>query len=371
MISLRFTTGVSRPASSEPFDQPRADAFAGKMVGILNSASIALLCSVGRRTELFDTMATMTAATSNEIAAAAGLQERNVREWLSAMVCGGIVEHDPSAGTFRLPDEHAAALTKAAGASAISHFCQYIGLMGEVETDVVRVFRDGGGVPYERYTRFQELMAESSATRFDAGLIDLVVPLLPNGISRLTQGADVADIGCGRGKATLLLAETFPASNFTGYDFSEAAIAAAQAEAARRHVSNTTFEARDAAKLSLNAELDIVTSFDAVHDQAHPAAMLLGIFTALRPGGTYLCVEPKASSHLHENLDHPAAPFLYGMSTMHCMTVSLAYGGDGLGAAWGEQLAREKLTAAGFVEIAAHTLPHDRLNTYFTATKPP
>ena len=143
-----------------------------------------------------------------------------------------------------------------------------------------------------------------------------------------------------------------PNPNFRGYDFSADAIAAARAEAAARHASNASFDVRDAANLGLDSELDIATSFDAVHDQAHPDAMLHGIFTALRPGGTYLCVEPKASSHLHEILDHPAGPFLYGMSTMHCMTVSLAYGGDGLGAAWGEQLARRKLSGTTVLDVS-------------------
>ena len=167
-----------------------------------------------------------------------------------------------------------------------------------------------------------------------------------------------------------LLAAAFPQSRFTGFDFSTEAIEAAKTGAQAAGLTNATFEARDAAALNLDEQFDVVMSFDAVHDQAHPDKMLAGIFAALRPAGSYLCVEPKASSHLHENLDHPVGPFLYGFSTMHCMTVSLAYGGEGLGAVWGEQLARERMTNVGFTDISVESLPHDPLNSYFIAHKP-
>ena len=354
----------------EEFDQAHADAFRGQMIGVLNGGMLGLLCSIGRQTDLFDTMDGMGAATSAEIAEAAGLEERYVREWLAALACGGIVDHDAGAGTFRLPAEHAQSLTKAAGAQALTHFCQYIAELGKVEQDLVAVFRDGGGVPYERYPRITQLMAESTGTRYDAGLLDLVVPILPGGAQRLHDGIDMADVGCGSGRAVILLASEFPASRFVGFDFSEDAIAVAKADAQSAGVTNATFEVRDAAALDLDQRFDVVTSFDAVHDQAHPDRMLAGIFAALRPGGTYLCVEPKASSHLHENLEHPVGPFLYGMSTMHCMTVSLAYGGEGLGAVWGEQLARDRMHKAGFRDITVESLPHDPINNYFLARKP-
>ena len=124
-----------------------------------------------------------------------------------------------------------------------------------------------------------------------------------------------------------------------------------------------------AAALDEHAAFDLVTSFDAIHDQAHPDRVLAGIHEALRPGGTYLCVEPMASSHVHENFDLPLSPLLYTVSTMHCMTVSLAYGGEGLGAAWGEQLARERLAKAGFSEVTTIKVRDDRSNTYYVATK--
>ena len=352
------------------FDQSKADAFTGTMMNVLNGGALALLCSIGRRTELFDTMHGMTPATAGEIAAAAGLNERYVREWLSAMACGGVVEHNADENTFYLPPEHANLLTKAAGPTALTHYCQFVSLLGEVESDIVEAFRAGGGVPYDRYPRFQDLMAETSGYRFSVGLVDQVIPLLPDAVQRLSDGADLADVGCGQGRAVLLLAAAFPRSRFVGYDFSADAVSRAAADAAAAGLTNASFEQRDAADLQLQESFDFVTSFDAIHDQAHPNRMLEGIFAALRPGGVYLCVEPKASSHLHENLNHPMGPFMYGVSTMHCMTVSLAYGGEGLGAVWGEQLARERLHAAGFRDTTVTTMPFDRMNNYFISHKP-
>jgi len=112
---------------------------------------------------------------------------------------------------------------------------------------------------------------------------------------------------------------------------------------------------------------DFITAFDAIHDQAKPRTVLAGIAAALRPGGTFLMVDDRASSHLHENLDHPLGPFLYGVSTMHCMTVSLAQGGEGLGTVWGEHKARELLAEAGFVGVAVYTQPGDIANNYYVA----
>ena len=135
-------------------------------------------------------------------------------------------------------------------------------------------------------------------------------------------------------------------------------------------LDNVSYEVADAAALNQSERFDLVTTFDAIHDQARPKDALAGIFAMLRSGGTYLCVEPKASSVLEENMSDPMAPFMYTISTMHCMTVSLAYGGDGLGTAWGHQLATEYLTEAGFTDIRVEGIRDDRGNNYFISTKP-
>ncbi len=350
-------------------DRERRAAFLATMTGIMNGGALALMCSIGHKTGLFDTMGALAPASSPAIADAAGLQERYVREWLAAMVAGGIVDHDPEAGTYHLPAEHAGLLTREAGPLNLTTYCQYISLLGEVEDEVVEAFRDGGGVPYDRYPRFQALMAESSGQRLMTALIPEVVPLLPGGAAQLEAGIDVADVGCGSGRALNLLAAEFPASTFTGYDIAAEALDRARSDAAARGLTNVAYVERDAAALDEVDRFDLVTTFDAIHDQAHPRTVLAGLHAALRPGGTYLCVEPRASSHLHENLDMPTAPMMYTISTMHCMTVSLAYGGDGLGTAWGEQLAVEMLGAAGFTSIEVTGIPSDRANHYLVAAK--
>lgn len=351
-------------------DPARAQAFVGTMTNIMNGGALALMCSIGHKTGLFDALSTLPPSTSEEIAAAAGLQERYVREWLAAMTVGGVVDHDEAAGTFHLPPEHAGLLTRAAGPLNLTTFCQYVGLLGQVEDEVVEAFRTGGGVPYDRYPSFQALMAESSGQRFERTLVRQVVPILGPVGEALATGIDVADVGCGSGRAMVILGEAFPASRFVGIDMSDVGIERARALAAARGVANVRFEVHDAAALDHDADFDLVTTFDAIHDQAHPDTVLAAIFAAVRPGGTYLCVEPSASSHLHENVDLPMAPLLYTVSTMHCMTVSLAYGGEGLGAAWGSQETIRRLERAGFVDVRIERVRDDRSNTYFVARRP-
>ena len=343
--------------------------FAERMNRMLNEAALALMVSVGHRTGLFDVMAAMPAATSAEIAAGAALDERYVREWLAVMTTGGIVDHDGAAGSFSLPAGRAAWLTRAAGPGNLAIQAQYIGLLALVEDQIVDCFRTGGGVPYSAFPKFQALMAEDSGAVHDATLIDVTLPLVPGLVDRLRNGIDVADVGCGSGHAINLMAEAFPRSRFVGFDISDTGLAAATAEASRKALTNVRFEKRDAARLGETARYDLITTFDSVHDQAGPDLVLAGIAQALRPAGVYLCVDIAASSKLSDNLDHPLGPFMYTVSCMHCMTVSLAEGGMGLGAMWGEQKAREMLQDAGFTSVDAAHVDDDIVNTYFIATK--
>ncbi len=350
-------------------DQTRAEAFVTRMVGTLNDAFLAMMISIGHQTNLFDTMAELSPATSDEIARAAGLQERYVREWLGAMVTGCVVEYDPTRHTYVLPREHAAALTRAAGANNIATSMLWVSCIGQVEPEVVKCFRQGGGVPYGAYARFHEVMRHWSGQILDETLIERTLTLVAGLVERLQNGIDVLDVGCGSGHAINLMARAFPRSSFTGYDFSAEAAGAAQAEAAAWGLPNANFVVQDLAAMADRARFDFITAFDAIHDQAQPRKVLAGIAAALRLGGTFLMVDDRASSNLHENLDHPLGPFLYGVSTMHCMTVSLAQGGEGLGTVWGEQKARELLTEAGFVEVTVHQLPGDIANNYYVARR--
>ena len=350
------------------YDETRAEAFAGRMLELLNGGALMVMTSVGHRTGLFDALAELEGATSKELADAAGLDERYVREWLGAMTSGRIVELDPESRRYSLPPEHAAWLTRAAAPDNLAVEAQWITSLSTVEDDIVECFRSGGGVPYERYPRFHEVMAEESAQTVLSVLFSHILPLVPGMAERLEEGASLLDLGCGRGRALLLLAERFPASSFRGYDLSSDAIAYATTQARERGLENVTFEQRDLSTFDVDADpeaFDFVTTFDAVHDQARPLSLLKGIRRTVKPGGTYLMQDIQGSSHHHENLDHPGGPLLYMISTMHCMTVSLAQGGDGLGAMWGEEKARELLAEAGFSSVDVHLLEHDPFNAYF------
>ena len=348
-------------------DPAAAEAFAERMVGVLNDACLALMTSIGHRAGLFDAMSGLPPATSAEIADAAGLQERYVREWLGAMVTGRVVDYDPAGRTYRLPPEHAASLTRAAGPANLAVQAQYVPGLAAVEEPLLRCFRDGGGVPYSEYGALMQVVAEDTGNVYDAALIEGIVPLVGGLPERLAAGVEAADVGCGSGHAVNLLARAFPASRFTGFDISEEALAAARAEAGRLGLANARFEVRDAAGLGAEGRFDLITAFDAIHDQAAPAEVLAGIARALRPDGVFLMVDIRASSNLEDNIDSPFGPFLYTVSTMHCMTVSLAQGGVGLGTVWGEQRAEQMLRAAGFGSIEVAHLDEDPVNTYYVA----
>jgi 2-polyprenyl-3-methyl-5-hydroxy-6-metoxy-1,4-benzoquinol methylase len=342
--------------------------FAQKLVDVLNHAGVALMVSLGHRTGLFDAMGSLLPATSHQIASRAGLNERYVREWLGAMVTGGIVEHYPENQTYNLPTERAAFLTRAASPNNLAASMQWIAILGSVEDEILRAFRHGQGVPYAAYRRFHEVMAEESAQTVVAGLADHVLPLVPGLTERLSQGIDALDLGCGSGRAITFLAERFSRSRFVGYDLSHEAIAAARSEAERRGLANVRFAMQDASEMKETQAYDLITAFDAIHDQARPDRVLRNLAHALRPEGTFLMQDIAGSSHLHLDIGHPMAPFLYTISCMHCMSVSLANGGPGLGAMWGKEKALEMLQAAGFRCVRVESLPYDIMNYWYVST---
>ena len=170
-----------------------------QMLGMINGAMLALMTSIAHRAGLFDVMATLPPSTSEEIARAAGLDERYVREWLAAMTAGRIVEFDAAGRTYRLPPEHASSLTRAAGSGNLATIAQFVPLFGNVEDDLLESFRSGGGVPYARYGRCQQLMAEESAKVVDSTLLDVTLPLIP--------GLDLGKKWRSAGRASSTLAE--------------------------------------------------------------------------------------------------------------------------------------------------------------------
>jgi 2-polyprenyl-3-methyl-5-hydroxy-6-metoxy-1,4-benzoquinol methylase len=351
------------------FDTARAERFADQMTAALNGAALGLMTSVGHRTGLFDVMRELPPSTSAQVAQQAGLSERYVREWLGAMTTAGVLEHEPARGTFWLPAEHAAVLTRAARPDNLAVTFQWIPLLGSVEDEIVQCFERGGGVPYASYGRFHAVMAEESDQTVVAALLEHIVPLVPGLARRLERGVDLLDVGCGSGRALVLLAGAFPNSRFTGVDVSERAIEAARGAAASLGLTNLRFEVRDAAALEGVGSFDVITAFDAIHDQARPAEVLAGIAAVLRPDGLFLMQDIAGTSAVNEDAAHPLATFLYTVSCLHCMTVSLATGGAGLGAMWGERTARRMLAEAGFGRVEVQTLPHDPINLYYVARK--
>ena len=354
------------------FDTSLADGFADRLVGALNEGAMCVMLSIGHRTRLFDHMDGQPPMTSKTLARQAGLQERYVREWLNALVVSRVIEYDASGQTYYLPPEHAAFLTRRSSEGNISVFAQYISMMGSVEDDIVDCFVNGGGVAYDKFPRFHEVMAEDSGQTVLSSLVDHILPLAPGLEEKLQAGIDVLDVGCGRGRAMLLLAGLFPNSRFTGVDISQEAIDFANAEARSNNLDNIEFRVEDVTDLdrkSVQRRYHLITTFDAVHDQARPLNVLKGIFRLLRDDGVYLMQDIHGSSEVQNNLDHPVGPLLYSLSTTHCMTVSLAQGGEGLGTMWGREKATELLTEAGFEQIEIHQLEHDFQNDYYVITR--
>ena len=348
-------------------DATKQEAFAGRMVQVLNDSCLGLMAGLGHESGLFDVMAGLQPSTSEQIAQAAGLDERYVREWLGAMVTGGIVDYDPAHATYALPPEHAASLTRAAGPDNLARIAQDLSMLAEVEQQVLKAFHTGEGVPYSAYPRFQAIQAEESKEVYDLALVAGIVPLVPGLEDRLREGIDVLDVGTGQGHAVNVLAKAYPASRFRGLDKSEEGIAAAQAEAAEQDLSNATFEVGDSAELT--GPYDLITAFDVIHDLAQPTRTLAAIAGALRDDGVFLMGDIAASSHLEENMEHPLCPALYAFSVFYCMSVSLGEGGEGLGTVWGEQTARQMLTDAGFGHVDVQRVEGDILNVYYAARR--
>ncbi|MGI9534128.1 MAG: class I SAM-dependent methyltransferase [Thermodesulfobacteriota bacterium] len=350
-------------------DQTKSEQFVEKMINVLNYGAINLMISVGYRTRLFDVMSELPPSTSHEIAESSGLDERYVREWLATMFTGGIIEYDEDDERFTLPNEHAAWLTRKATPNNIAVTAQWLPVLAGVEDKIVDCFKSGGGVHYEHYGRFNEVMADESNQTVIVPLFDQLLPLVPGLIERLRDGIDVLDLGCGSGKALKAMAREFPNSRFTGYDFLPEVVEKAQIKAHEMGLKNINFEAKDASKIDDFQKFDLITTFDAIHDQADPEKVLSNIFNALKDDGDYFMQDIAGSSYLHHNANHPLAPLLYATSTMHCMTVSLAQGGKGLGTMWGKELACEMLEHAGFSSVEVKELPHDPINYYYIVRK--
>lgn len=324
--------------------------FGGKLVGIYAGAVLTKLIEVGYQLGLFEASKTGP-ATSEELSERAGLKERYVREWLGAMATGGVYSYDAGTRRYTLPEEHAMLLT-GSGAHNASPMSRMLNHFGTHLPKLIACFREGGGIPYAAYRPvFTQCMDDAWRRIYDQLLITGFIATIDGVSEALRRGIRVLDVGCGTGHAMNLLAREYPESRFQGYDIAEDAIESARAEAEQMGLSNVHFEVADVASFPSEPKYDLITAFDAIHDQKSPDSVLRSVHQALAPGGVFLMIEFKFSSRVEENMKNPFAPLYYGISLMHCMPVSLALGGKGLGTVWGEQTAREYLAEAGFKTV--------------------
>ena len=329
-------------------DSERRAEFGARLLDLMTGSVLTMLIGLGQRTGLFDAAAPGP-ATSAELAARAGLDERYVREWLGAMVTGGIFEY--KAGRYLLPAEHAVLLT-GQRASNIGPAVGTLRTLSAMLPAVERCFSEGGGVPYAQYAEEAgDTLGDSWRLIYDEQLIDGFLGRVPGLPGRLEAGARVLDLGCGGGHAVNVMARAYPPSTFTGLDITAGAIARAEAERAALGLDNARFTVADAAALPANPPFDVITAFDAVHDQHRPETVLARVRDALAPDGVFVMVDAKFSSRVQENVGNPQAALCYGISLLYCVPTALAGGGAGLGAMWGQETALAMLAGAGFGDV--------------------
>lgn len=348
-------------------DTAAVEEFAGKLIETITGGLLTSLIEIGRRTRLFE-LATAGPATSAELAERGGLQERYVREWLAAMATADIFEYDAENRRFWLPVEHAAVLTGDTYDN-LAPLAYLVSVITRQDEAVAKCFTEGGGVAWDAYTpEIHDVMDVLWQPMYRDILIQQILPLGPGLVEKLDRGTRVADVACGAGNGTLVMARRFSNSIFVGYDLDADAISVARSR--MEGLSNVSFEVADAAALTSDRPFGAAFVFNAVHDQARPLEVLRSIQSILEPGGTFLMNEPRISSNLEDNIDNPVAPMTYAISLLHCMTVSLAEGGAGLGTGWGEQVAVALLSDAGFGPVEVHDAPGDPGNAIFVTHRP-
>jgi SAM-dependent methyltransferase len=343
----------------------KQEAFIGKALSDASGALTCILAGIGDRLGLFKDLASNGPSTSSELAARTAIQERYAREWLGGMASAGYVEYDPATRQFRLPPEHAPALAQEGGPFFFGGMYQMFPAMVSVVDQITEAFRIGGGVRQGVYpAAFWDGMERFTAGWFENLLLQHWIPAMPEVEAKLKQGADVADIGCGRGRALVKLAQAFPKSRYTGYDVFGPAVEQASERARNADVADRVkFEQLDVVK-GLPQQFDLITTFDVVHDAADPLGLLKAIRSALKPDGHYVCLDSNCSDKLEENAG-PLGAMFHGVSILYCMTTSLANGGAGLGTlGFHESKVHEFCAEAGFTSVRRLPLENPFNNIY-------
>lgn len=349
--------------------QISADVYANRIGRTLNSGFVSLMISIGHRTRLFDMLASLPPSTSADIASASGLTERYVREWLAAMTTARIIQYDVRTGTYFLPIEYAAVLSRGAGSGNLASAAQLLSMLATVEDLVIAGFQGGGGVPPETYDRLHAFLGDEKRQHIDEDYVEAMLDLIPGMDMRLAAGACVLDVGCGDGAVLTVLARMFPRSVFRGYDISQDAIDRANERAEEAGLANIDFAVGDVASLDEPRSYDLVLALESIHEQAFPRLVLRNVANALKRDGVFLMQEVAASSHLARNVENAFAPMLYAMSLLHAVPMALSQEGEALGRMWGEERARQLLNEAGFMKTRFDGLPSDPLRYYCVAAK--
>lgn len=345
----------AEPAAA-PLDPAKLEAFMGKMVGDMGAANGGALVILGERLGLYRALAQAGPSTSQQLAERTGTHERYVREWLSCQAASGYVEYDEATGRFFMSPEQVMALADPDSPVYVASAFQLTASVYMDEPKIAEAFRTGEGVGWHEHSTCLFCGVEQFfRTGYRAHLVQEWLPALDGVVDRLRTGAKVADIGCGHGASTIILAQAFPNSDFVGLDYHEASIERAR-EAAREagSPSNLRFEVASA-KDSPGADYDLVAVFDALHDMGDPVGAARRVREMLKPDGTFMIVEPMAGDTLTENMN-PVGRMYYAASTMICTPGSLAQEvGLGLGAQAGPQRLRAVLAEAGFTRVRVAT----------------
>jgi len=327
----------------------KLDAFLGRMLGELGAAINVPLMLIGDRLGLFRAMHGAGPVTAGELAQKTGTDERYVKEWLSAMAAGAIVDYDPSSGAFHLPEEHAFALAVEDSPANLQGAFSVISSTYYDWERIAAAYRTGEGVGWHEHhhTLFQGT-DRFFRPGYRANLVQSWIPSLNGVQDRLANGAKAADIGCGFGSSTILMAEAYPQSQFFGFDYHDSSIEAARREADRAGVSNRVFFDVASAKAFPGENYDFITVFDCLHDMGDPVGAAAHIRRALKPDGVFMIVEPFAGDRLEDNLN-PVGRMFYSASAMICTPGSRAQEvGACLGAQAGEARLRAVAEQAGF-----------------------
>jgi SAM-dependent methyltransferase len=346
-------------------DQAKMEAFVHKVLGDTSATLTTILAVLGDRLGLFKDLAAHGPATSDELASRMGMNERYTREWLGGMASAGYLEYEPATRRFTLPPEHAPALAQESGPIFFGGIYQELPALTGVLDQLTVAFRAGGGVPQSAYNdQMWDGLERFTNMWFENLLTQQWLPAMPDVQAKLERGAQVADVGCGRGRALIKLAQAFPSSRYIGYDVFGPTIERATANARAAEVTDRVrFAQRDVSK-GLPEQYDVITTFDVVHDAVDPVGLLRTIRQGLRADGIYVCLDINCSEKLEEN-SGPLGAMFHGFSVLYCMTTSLAGGGMGLGTlGFHEPKVRELCAEAGFSSVRRVPLDNPFNNLY-------